>query len=118
MTLKKAKMRISEQAMFQETVCVDCLNNDERKERYCNILQMLAINGEHDCIYTQDKLEDGCFFKCTMKRTDADVYIESIMDWIEISNTEEVKKVLEKIEESYHYDVIKADILDLKKLIA
>ena len=106
--MKKAALSVSYQATFQEAVCADCLNDIEEKEIFCNILGMLAMNGEHDCIYMMDELQDtGCFVKCMMRRTQEDISIQGIMRWINEQRTEDVEEVLVGIEESYHFDVLR-----------
>lgn len=75
----------------------------------CFILGQLAASGECGIVYEMDSIdkETGSFQKCMMRRVDGEVSVKSIFKWIGTTTTEEVEEVLDKIEDSYHYDVIK-----------
>lgn len=106
--MKKAKLRVSDQMMFQEEVCSDCLN-DNGEDKMCFILGELAYSGECDMVYQMDKIDKdtGCFFKCMMRRIEEEVSVDSIIKWINETSTEEVANVLDEIEASYHFDVLR-----------
>lgn len=106
--MKKAKLRVSELAEFQEEVCAECLNDDGEDKR-CFIIGKLSSGGECDGVFDMPSLdkETGSFQKCLMRRTEEEVSVPNIIKWIDTASTEEVGSVLVSIEETYHYDVIK-----------
>lgn len=106
--MQKAKLKVSEQMYFQSEVCSECLN-DDGEDKLCFILGQLSASGECDMVYEMDSIDKntGSFQKCMMRRVDKEVSVKSILEWMDIVTTGEIGEVLDKIEDSYHYDVIK-----------
>lgn len=100
--MEKVKFRISDLFSFESSHCAACLN-DDGDDLHCTILTILGVEGSCDLVFKN--IEGGTV--CGMRRTDEEVSIENIIEWLGVSSTEEVGSVLEVIEKSYHYDVLK-----------
>jgi len=101
--MKETKISISDLIEIEEHLCQDCKNYEDKS---CFILATIAANGKSDAVFFSEEIDKdtGSFFKCMMRGHAYNT--QNVLGWVDTASTEDVKEVLEKIEGSYHYDVI------------